>query len=63
MDTVLAVSLVLVQNSPTVFTSFEDLHSFFNVWVRVINTRTGTEKKVLHLAHVMYDCGNLLRNY
>ena len=26
MDTVLAVSLVLVQNSPTVFTSFEDLH-------------------------------------
>ena len=25
MDTVLAVSLVLVQNSPTVFTSFEDL--------------------------------------
>ena len=28
MDTVLAVSLVLVQNSPTVFTSFEDLHSF-----------------------------------
>ena len=27
MDTVLAVSLVLVQNSPTVFTSFEDLHN------------------------------------
>ena len=26
MDIVLAVSLVLVQNSPTVFTSFEDLH-------------------------------------
>ena len=28
-----------------------------------IRSRTGTEKKVLHLAHVMYDYGNLFRNY